>query len=181
MPPALRRLWLCPRVPHRSPVCGCPGDPYLRRYKRGHEEHHLQVLGSLERRTYENRGYIGTGHRRSSGTRFATAKLLLDRGAESVILADLPTSNGAQAKPCLAARALSFPATSPTQTPSRKALELAVAHGPLRSVVHCAGRGGDRLRIINKNDSPGASTALPRYSRPTSSGLTTSFVCPPRS
>ena len=30
------------------------------------------------------------------------------------------------------------------------------AHGPLRAVVHCAGRGGDRLRIIDKERNPGS-------------------------
>jgi NAD(P)-dependent dehydrogenase (short-subunit alcohol dehydrogenase family) len=30
------------------------------------------------------------------------------------------------------------------------------AHGGLRAVVHCAGRGGDRLRILDKEGRPGA-------------------------
>ena len=30
------------------------------------------------------------------------------------------------------------------------------AHGPLRAVVHCAGRGGDRTRIVNRVGEPGA-------------------------
>ena len=30
------------------------------------------------------------------------------------------------------------------------------AHGPLRVAVHCAGRGGDRVRIIDKEGNPGS-------------------------
>jgi NAD(P)-dependent dehydrogenase (short-subunit alcohol dehydrogenase family) len=30
------------------------------------------------------------------------------------------------------------------------------AHGPLRTVVHCAGRGGDRVRILDKEGNPGS-------------------------
>jgi NAD(P)-dependent dehydrogenase (short-subunit alcohol dehydrogenase family) len=30
------------------------------------------------------------------------------------------------------------------------------AHGPLRAVVHCAGRGGDRVRILDKDGQPGS-------------------------
>ena len=30
------------------------------------------------------------------------------------------------------------------------------AHGGLRAAVHCAGRGGDRLRILDKNGDPGS-------------------------
>src|SRR5215469_14953835 len=29
-------------------------------------------------------------------------------------------------------------------------------HGPLRAVVHCAGRGGDRVRILDKEGNPGS-------------------------
>ncbi len=92
----------------------------------------------------------------ASGLGFATAKLLLDRGSGSVILADLPTSNGAEAKSVLGERATFVPCDITDTDTFRRALELAVAHGPLRSVVHCAGRGGDRLRIINKERQPGS-------------------------
>lgn len=30
------------------------------------------------------------------------------------------------------------------------------AHGPLRAAVHCAGRGGDRVRIIDRDGNPGS-------------------------
>jgi NAD(P)-dependent dehydrogenase (short-subunit alcohol dehydrogenase family) len=30
------------------------------------------------------------------------------------------------------------------------------AHGPLRATVHCAGRGGDRVRILDKDGKPGS-------------------------
>jgi NAD(P)-dependent dehydrogenase (short-subunit alcohol dehydrogenase family) len=35
-----------------------------------------------------------------------------------------------------------------------EALDAAVEQGPLRAVVHCAGRGGDRLRIIDREGNP---------------------------
>ena len=44
------------------------------------------------------------------------------------------------------------------------ALDAAQQNGPLRVVVHCAGRGGDRLRIIDKQRTPGTWTPSPRSS-----------------
>ena len=37
----------------------------------------------------------------------------------------------------------------------KAALDAAEQLGPLRAVVHCAGRGGDRLRILDKEGKPG--------------------------
>ena len=34
--------------------------------------------------------------------------------------------------------------------------DIEAAHGPLRVVVHCAGRGGDRVRILDKEGNPGS-------------------------
>jgi NAD(P)-dependent dehydrogenase (short-subunit alcohol dehydrogenase family) len=91
----------------------------------------------------------------ASGLGFATAKLLLERGAASVILADLPASHGDEAKSELGERATFVPCDITDSPAFRKALAAATTHGPLRAVVHCAGRGGDRLRIINKERQPG--------------------------
>ena len=38
------------------------------------------------------------------------------------------------------------------------------AHGPLRAVVHCAGRGGDRVRILDKEATRARSRPSPRWS-----------------
>jgi len=90
----------------------------------------------------------------ASGLGLATAALLAERGAR-VVLLDLPGSPGEEA----AARigpAASFVAGDVTdQDAVGTALDQAETNGPLRAVVHCAGRGGDRLRIIDKQRNPG--------------------------
>jgi NAD(P)-dependent dehydrogenase (short-subunit alcohol dehydrogenase family) len=90
----------------------------------------------------------------ASGLGLATARLLIERGA-SVVLADLPGSPGAEVAERLGPSA-SFAAADVTDTAAVEAvLDAATANGPLRAVVHCAGRGGDRLRIIDKQRVPG--------------------------
>ncbi|MBV9451299.1 MAG: SDR family NAD(P)-dependent oxidoreductase [Streptosporangiaceae bacterium] len=91
----------------------------------------------------------------ASGLGFATARQLADRGAK-VVLLDLPSSAGKEAAAQLGASA-SFTAADVTDTEAvSAALDTAIAaNGPLRAVVHCAGRGGDRLRIIDKQGNPG--------------------------
>jgi NAD(P)-dependent dehydrogenase (short-subunit alcohol dehydrogenase family) len=80
--------------------------------------------------------------------------LLIKRGA-SVVLVDLPGSPGAEVAERLGPSA-SFAAADVTDTAAvTAALDAATAKGPLRAVVHCAGRGGDRLRIIDKQRVPG--------------------------
>ena len=46
--------------------------------------------------------------------------------------------------------------TSPAKTRSSAAIAAAQSRSPLRAVVHCAGRGGDRVRIIDREHQPGA-------------------------
>jgi NAD(P)-dependent dehydrogenase (short-subunit alcohol dehydrogenase family) len=90
----------------------------------------------------------------ASGLGFATARRLTERGA-SVVLADLPGSAGEEAAGRLGPSAR-FVAADVTDTGGvQAALDAAEANGPLRAVVHCAGRGGDRLRIIDKQRTPG--------------------------
>ena len=91
----------------------------------------------------------------ASGLGFATAKLLIDRGVTCVVLADLPGSDGVHAKGALGDRATFVPCDVTDTEAFTKALDAATAHGTLRAVVHCAGRGGDRLRIIDKKGQPG--------------------------
>ncbi len=83
----------------------------------------------------------------ASGLGRGTARRLVDRGAK-VVLLDLPSSAGKEAAAELGPAAR-FAAGDVTDTASvQAALDAAEENGPLRAVVHCAGRGGDRLRII---------------------------------
>jgi NAD(P)-dependent dehydrogenase (short-subunit alcohol dehydrogenase family) len=91
----------------------------------------------------------------ASGLGFATAKRLVDGGA-TVVLADLETSDGEQAAKELGDAATFVPADVTDEVALGAALDAAEANGPLRAVVHCAGRGGDRFRIIDKDRNPGS-------------------------
>jgi NAD(P)-dependent dehydrogenase (short-subunit alcohol dehydrogenase family) len=95
----------------------------------------------------------------ASGLGLATASRLVEGGAR-VVLLDLPSAAGeravgeeAAAKLGPAARFVAGDVTDPAGV--SLALDAAEANGPLRAVVHCAGRGGDRLRIIDKQREPG--------------------------
>ena len=88
----------------------------------------------------------------ASGLGLGTARHLTERGAR-VVLLDLPGSAGEQAAKELGA---TFVAADITDTPGvEAALDAAERNGPLRAVVHCAGRGGDRHRILDKERTPG--------------------------
>jgi len=88
----------------------------------------------------------------ASGLGLGTARHLTERGAR-VVLLDLPGSAGEQAAKELGA---TFVAADITATPRvEAALDAAERNGPLRAVVHCAGRGGDRHRILDKERTPG--------------------------
>jgi NAD(P)-dependent dehydrogenase (short-subunit alcohol dehydrogenase family) len=91
----------------------------------------------------------------ASGLGLATVGRLLDRGAASVVLLDLPASRGEQAAAEFgkAARFIAADITDPAGV--QAALDAAASAGPLRAVVHCAGRGGDRVRIIDRERQPG--------------------------
>lgn len=88
----------------------------------------------------------------ASGLGRAVAERLRRGGAEVVIL-DLPQSDGASVAAGVGAR---FAAADVTDTDAvSAALDLAESTGPLRAVVHCAGRGGP-MRIIDKTGEPGS-------------------------
>lgn len=91
----------------------------------------------------------------ASGLGLATARRLVDGGAK-VVLLDLPTSEGEARAAELGAAASFVPADVTDDDAVGRALDAAEAGGPLRAVVHCAGRGGDRFRIIDKNGQPGS-------------------------
>jgi NAD(P)-dependent dehydrogenase (short-subunit alcohol dehydrogenase family) len=89
----------------------------------------------------------------ASGLGLATTRHLLERGV-SVTVADLPSSPGKQVAEELG-DAARFVETDITDPDSVASLFEGVGEGaPLRAVVHCAGRGGDRIRILDKEGNP---------------------------
>ena len=92
----------------------------------------------------------------ASGLGLATARRLVEKGAERVVLLDLPTSPGEQAAADLGQAAHFVPGDVTDEAGVQAALDAAAEEGPVRAVVHCAGRGGDRVRIIDRDRQPGA-------------------------
>ncbi len=91
----------------------------------------------------------------SSGLGLATAQQLIAEGAQ-VVLADLqpPSEQDARA---LGADAIYVPADVSDEVAMGEVFDTATReHGPLRGLVHCAGRGGDRTRIIDRDGNPGS-------------------------
>jgi NAD(P)-dependent dehydrogenase (short-subunit alcohol dehydrogenase family) len=91
----------------------------------------------------------------ASGLGLATARRLLDDGAASVVIADLPTSAGDQVADELGSRAHFVPADVRDTDQLNAVFDEAEANGPLRAVVHCAGRGGP-VRVVGKDGQPGS-------------------------
>jgi len=89
----------------------------------------------------------------ASGLGWASAQRLAKRGAH-VVLADLPTSAGAERAQELGGLCTFAPADVTDSDAVARAVEAATALGPLRAVVHCAGRGGT-VRVLEKDGSPG--------------------------
>lgn len=90
----------------------------------------------------------------ASGLGLATVKRLLDHGAH-VVIADLPTSAGESVAAELGPRAQFAAADVRSTDEVSAALDLAAEAGPVRAVVHCAGRGGP-VRVVDKNGEPGS-------------------------
>lgn len=98
-----------------------------------------------------NNTFLVTGG--ASGLGAATAAAIVDGGGR-VVIADLPSSDGEATAASLGDAAM-FRAVDITDEHSlAEALDSARSHGPLRGAVHCAGRGGDRLRILDKEGDP---------------------------
>jgi NAD(P)-dependent dehydrogenase (short-subunit alcohol dehydrogenase family) len=91
----------------------------------------------------------------SSGLGLATVRRLLAAGAK-VGIADLnPPSDEDLAS--LGAGVVYAKTDITDETAVNDALDaFEAAHGGVRAVVHCAGRGGDRVRIIDKEGNPGS-------------------------
>lgn len=88
----------------------------------------------------------------ASGLGLATARRLAAAGAK-VLIADLETSNGAAVAKELGGGFAT--ADVADEASMQAAVAAAEAMGPVRVLVHCAGRGG-ALRILEKDGTPGA-------------------------
>ena len=78
----------------------------------------------------------------------------MGRGA-FVTIVDLPTSSGQEVADKLGPRARFAAADVRSTGELNEALDVAERSGPLRAVVHCAGRGA-RVRVIEKDGEPGS-------------------------
>lgn len=90
----------------------------------------------------------------ASGLGLATARLIIERGGR-VVLADISEEQGHKAVADLGEAARFVRADITDENQVEAALDAAQQPGPLRFVVHCAGRGGDRTRILGKDRTPG--------------------------
>ena len=97
-----------------------------------------------------------------SGLGLAATATLLERGA-NVVVADLPNSAGRATVTDLGARFLEADILDEEQLGA--ALDIAEEAGPLRAVVHTAGRGGDRLRILDRDRNPAPLAAFEQVLR----------------
>jgi NAD(P)-dependent dehydrogenase (short-subunit alcohol dehydrogenase family) len=88
----------------------------------------------------------------ASGLGWATAQRLAKRGTR-VVLVDLPGSAGAERARDLGADCVFSPADVTDAEAVAAAVDTAAMLGPLRAVVHCAGRGGT-VRVLEKDGSP---------------------------
>jgi NAD(P)-dependent dehydrogenase (short-subunit alcohol dehydrogenase family) len=85
----------------------------------------------------------------ASGLGLATAKALLNEGAQVVIL-DLPSSKGAEVAKELGDRVRFAPADVTDPEAVSAALDIAESLGPVRVVVNCAGTGS-AIKVLSKN------------------------------
>ncbi|MBP2366208.1 SDR family NAD(P)-dependent oxidoreductase [Pseudonocardia parietis] len=90
----------------------------------------------------------------ASGLGLATARRLVAGGAR-VVLLDLESSPGAEAAAELGDAAVFVAGDVTTEEGVTPALDAAEELGPLRAVVHCAGRG-HAMRILKKDGTPGS-------------------------
>lgn len=98
----------------------------------------------------EGKSFVVTGG--ASGLGLASTRQLLDAGG-SVVLLDLPGSQGEDVVKELGDRAVFSPGDVTDPASVDRALDAAEAAGELRGVVHCAGRGGT-MRIVGKDGAP---------------------------
>lgn len=90
----------------------------------------------------------------ASGLGRATAERFV-RGGAKVVISDLPQSAGEQVAREIGGGTRFVAADVTDETAMAAALDAAQESGPLRAVVHCAGRGG-ALRILDREGQPGS-------------------------
>lgn len=90
----------------------------------------------------------------ASGLGCATAEKLLAQGA-TVVIADLPTSEGETVAKELGAACVFVPADVTDEVQMLEVFKRASALAPLHATVHCAGRGGP-VRVVDKHGEPGS-------------------------
>ena len=90
----------------------------------------------------------------ASGLGLATVKRLLAKGMQ-VVIADLPQSKGAEIAASLGNAAHFVAADVSNGEQMTAVFERAAALGPLRALVHCAGRGGT-VRLVDREGKPGS-------------------------
>jgi len=90
----------------------------------------------------------------ASGLGLASVKQLLANGAR-VVIADLPSSQGAEIAKSLGDNVRFAPADVTSEAEMNAALDVAESLGPVHVLIHCAGRGGP-VRLIEKDGSPGS-------------------------
>ena len=88
----------------------------------------------------------------ASGLGLATAEKLAAGGAK-VTICDLPTSNGAEVAKRIGGRFVAADVTDAAQMEA--VIAASAADGPLRAMIHCAGRGGP-VRLVEKDGRPGS-------------------------
>jgi NAD(P)-dependent dehydrogenase (short-subunit alcohol dehydrogenase family) len=91
----------------------------------------------------------------ASGLGRATVERLIGSGAAKVVIADLPSSDGETVAKELGDTVQFVAADVRSPEDVTAAINAATESGPLRAVVHCAGRGGP-VRVVNKDGSPGS-------------------------
>ncbi len=91
----------------------------------------------------------------ASGLGLATVRRLVAGGVASVVIADLPTSDGELVAKELGDTVSFVAADVRSEDDVTAVLDRAVEAGPLRVVVHCAGRGG-AVRLVNRDGTPGS-------------------------
>lgn len=91
----------------------------------------------------------------ASGLGLATVRRLLDSGIAGLVIADLPSSAGESVARELGDRASFVAADVRNPGEMIAVFDAADMFGPLRVLVHCAGRGG-AVRLVNKDGSPGS-------------------------
>jgi NAD(P)-dependent dehydrogenase (short-subunit alcohol dehydrogenase family) len=99
----------------------------------------------------------------ASGLGQATGRRLAEAGAKVVIL-DLPSSAGQQVADSLGSAARFCPADVTNPERVNAALDAAQEMGPLRILVHCAGKGGP-VRVVDRDGNPGSLDAYEKVVR----------------